>query len=143
MTMLENPMVMGETDTEPDETLTCPHCGKVWDRVGDTWEADGANTTKKRPVYGNRCRSCALEDALGDEKTLLDFARANKLDSRAMKYAMARRDTDAINDWIWDDVAKLIRQRNPALLAVCVAEYITDTDQLKYELTDYVMGGWA
>ena len=34
--MLENPMVMGETETEPDETLTCPHCGKVWDRVGDT-----------------------------------------------------------------------------------------------------------
>ena len=142
MTMLENPMVMGETEMEPDETLTCPHCGKVWDRVGDTWEADGANTTEKRPVSGNRCRACALEEALGDEKTLLDFAKAYRQDSRAMKYAMARRDTDAINDWIWDDVAKMMREHNPALLAVCVSEYITDTDYLKYELTDFVMGGW-
>ena len=142
MTMLENPMVMGEMGTEPDETLTCPHCGKVWDRVGDTWEADGANTTEKRPVSGNCCRACALEEALGDEKTLLAFAKAYRLDSKAMKYAMTRVDTDAINDWIWDDVAELMRERNPALLAVCVSEYITDTDQLKYELTDYVMGGW-
>ena len=137
--MLENPMVMGEPETEPDETLTCPHCGKVWDRVGDTWEADGANTTEKRPVSGNRCRACALEDALGDEKTLLDFARANMLDSRAMKYAMIRVDTDAINDWIWDDVAALLREHNPALLAVCVSEYITGNDYRKYELTDFAM----
>lgn len=140
--MLENPMVMGETETEPDETLICPHCGKVWDRVGDTWEADGANTTEKRPVSGNRCRACAFDEALDDEKTLLDFARANRLDSRAMKCAMVRRYQDAITDWIWDDVAKLIRQRNPALLAVCLAEYITDNDYLKDELTDFVMGGW-
>ena len=140
--MLENPMVMGETETEPDETLTCPRCSKVWDRVGDTWEAEGENTTEKRPVSGNRCRACALEEALGDEKTLLDFAKAYRLDSRAMKYAMARIDTDAINDWIWDDVVKMIRQRNPALLAVCLAEYITDNDYLKDELTDFVMGGW-
>ena len=143
MTMLENPMVMGETETEPDETLTCPHCGKVWDRAGDTWEAEGATTTEKRPVSGNRCRACVLDEALGNEKMLLDFARANRLDSRAMKYAMARRDTDAINDWIWDDAAKLIRESNPALLAVCLAEYITDNDYLKDELTDFVMGGWA
>ena len=129
-------------ETEPDETMTCPHCGKVWDRVGYTWEADGANTTEKRPVSGNCCRACALEEALGDEKTLLAFAKAYRLDSKAMKYAMTRVDTDAINDWIWDDVAELMRERNPALLAVCVSEYITDTDQLKYELTDYVMGGW-
>ena len=141
--MLENPMVMGETETEPDETMTCPHCGKVWDRVGDTWEAEGANTTEKRPVSGSRCRACALEEALGDEKTLLAFAKAYRLDSKAMKYAMTRMDTDAINDWIWDDVAKLIRQRNPALLAVCLAEYITDNDYLKDDLTDFVMGGWA
>ncbi len=140
--MLENHMVMGETETEPDETLTCPHCGKVWDRVGDTWEAEGENTTEKRPVSGNCCRACVLEEALGNEKMLLDFARANRLDSRAMKYAMARRDTDAINDWIWDDVAKLIRQRNPELLAVCVQEYVIDND-LKCDLTDFVMGGWA
>ena len=141
--MLENPMVMGDTETEPDETLTCPHCGKVWDRVGDTWEADGANTTEKRPVSGNCCRACVLEEALGNEKMLLDFARANRLDSRAMKYAMARRDTDAINDWIWNDVAELLRERNPALLAVCVSEYIEDNDYLKDDLTDFVMGGWA
>ena len=140
--MLDNPMVMGEMDTEPDETLTCPHCGKVWDRVGDTWEAEGENTTEKRPVSGNRCRSCALEEAIGDEKTLLDFSQANRLDSRAMKYAMVSIDTTAINDWIWDDVAELLREHDPALLALCVSEYITDTDQLKYELTDYVMGGW-
>ena len=143
MTMLENPMVMGEMETEPDETLTCHRCGKVWDRVGDTWEADGANTTEKRPVSGTRCRACALDEALGDEKTLLDFAQANRLDSRAMKCAMVRRDQDAITDWIWDDVAKLIRESNPALLATCVSEYITDTDYLKDELTDFVMGGWA
>ena len=142
MTMLENPMVMGETETEPDETLTCPHCGKVWDRVGDTWEAEGANTTEKRLVSETRCRACALEEALGDEKTLLDFAKAYRLDSRAMKYAMARRDTNAINDWIWDDVTALLRDRNPALLAVCVSEYIEDNDYLKCELTDFVMGGW-
>lgn len=142
MMMLENPMVMGETETEPDETLTCPHCGKVWDRVGDTWEAEGANTTEKRPVSGNRCRACVLEEAIGDEKTLLDFAQANRLDSRAMKYAMVSIDTNAINDWIWDDVAKLLRERNPALLAVCVSEYIEDNDYLKDELTDFVMGGW-
>lgn len=140
--MLENPMVMGDTETEPDETLTCPHCGKVWDRVGDTWEAEGANTTEKRPVSETRCRACALEEALGDEKTLLAFAQANRLDSRAMKYAMVSIDTNAINDWIWDDVAKLIRQRNPELLAVCVSEYITGTYYLKYELTDFVMEGW-
>lgn len=140
--MLENPMVMGETEMDPDETLTCPHCGKVWDRVGDTWEADGAYTTEKRPVSGNLCRACALEEAIGDEKTLLAFAKAYRLDSMAMKYAMARRDTDAINDWIWNDVAALLRERNPALLAVCVSEYITGTYYLKYELTDFVMEGW-
>ena len=142
MTMLENLMVMGDTETEPDETLTCPHCGKVWDRVGDTWEAEGAITTEKRPVSGTRCRACALDEALGDEKTLLDFAQANRMDSMAIKYAMARRDTDAINDWIWNDVAALLRERNPALLAVCVSEYIEDNDYLKCELTDFVMGGW-
>ena len=141
--MLENPMVMGDMETEPDETLTCPHCGKVCDRVGDTWEAEGANTTEKRPVSGNRCRACALDEALGDEKTLLDYSLAQRLDSMAMKYAMIRRDTDAINDWIWDDVAKLIREHNPALLAVCVSEYIEDNDYLKDDLTDFVMGGWA
>ena len=143
MKMLENPMVMGEMETEPDETLTCPHCGKVWDRVGDTWEADRATATDKRPVSGNRCRACVLDEAIGDEKTLLAFAKAYRLDSRAMKYAMVRVDTDAINDWIWDDVAALLREHNPALLAVCVSEYIEDTDYLKDELTDYVMGGWA
>ena len=141
--MLENPIVNGTMETEPDETLTCPHCGKVWDRVGDTWEADGANTTEKRPVSGNCCRACALDDALGDEKTLLDFAQANRLDSRAMKYAMVSIDTNAINDWIWDDVAEMLREHNPSLLAVCVSEYITGNDYLKYELTDFVMGGWA
>ena len=140
--MLENPMVMGETETEPDETLTCPHCGKVWDRVGDTWEAEGANTTEKRPVSETRCRACALDEAMGDEKTLLAFARAYRLDSRAMKYAMARRYQDAINDWIWDDVSAMLRERDPALLAACVAEYVTDTDYLQYDLTDFVMGGW-
>ena len=143
MTMLENPMVMGETEMEPDETLTCTRCGKVWDRVGDTWEAEGANTTEKRPVSGNCCRACVLEEAIGNEKMLLAFARANRLDSRAMKYAMARRDTDAINDWIWDDVSALLRERNPALLAVCVSSYIEDNDYLKCELTDFVMGGWS
>ena len=143
MTMLENPMVMGETETEPDETRTCPHCGKVSARVGDTWEAEGANTTDKRPVSGNCCRACVLEEAIGNEKMLLAFARANRLDSRAMKYDMARRDTDAINDWIWDDVSALLRERNPALLAVCVSSYIEDNDYLKCELTDFVMGGWS
>lgn len=140
--MLENPMVMGTMETEPDETLTCPHCGKVWDRVGDTWEAEGENTTEKRPVSGNCCRACVLEEALGDEKTLLAFAKAYRLDSMAIKYAMARRDTDAINDWIWNDVAEMLREHNPALLAVCVSEYITGTYYLKYELTDFVMEGW-
>ena len=111
--------------------------------MGDTWEAEGANTTEKRPVSGNRCRACALDEALGDEKTLLDFAKAYRLDSRAMKYAMARRDTDAINDWIWNDVAALLRERNPALLAMCIAEYVTDTDYSKDDLTDFVMGGWT
>ena len=140
--MLENPMVMGETETEPDETLTCPHCGKVWDRVGDTWEADRATATEKRQVSGKRCRACALEEALGDEKTLLDFSQANRLDSRAMKYAMVSIDTNAINDWIWDDVAEMLREHNPSLLAVFVSEYITGTYYLKYELTDFVMEGW-
>ena len=140
--MLENPMVMGEMEMEPDETLTCPHCGKVWDRVGDTWEAEGENTTEKRPVSGTRCRACALDEALGDEKTLLDYALANRLDSRAMKYVMTRIDTDAINDWIWDDVSEMLREHNPSLLAVCVAEYIMGTYYLKSELTDFVMGGW-
>ena len=140
--MLENPMVMGTMETEPDETLTCPHCGKVWDRVGDTWEADGANTTEKRPVSGNRCRACALDEALGDEKTLLAFALAKRLDSRVLKWAMIRIDTDAINDWIWDDMAALLREHNPAQLAVCVSEYITGTYYLKSELTDFVMEGW-
>ena len=140
--MLENPMVMGEMETEPDGPLTCPHCGKVWERVGDTWEADRATATEKRPVSGKRCRACALDEALGDEKTLLAFAQANRLDSKAMKYAMTRVDTDAINDWIWDGVAALLRERNPALLAVCVSEYIEDNDYLKCDLTDFVMVGW-
>ena len=140
--MLENHMVMGTMETEPDETLTCPRCGKVWDRVGDTWEAEGENTTEKRPVSGNSCRACALDEAMGDEKTLLDYSRAHRLDSRAMKYAMARRYQDAINDWIWDDVSAMLRERDPALLAVCVSEYIEDNDYLKCELTDFVMGGW-
>lgn len=143
MTMLENPMVLGAMEAEPNETLTCPRCCKVWDRVGDTWEADGAMTTKKRPVDGKRCRACALEEALGDEKTLLAFAKAYRLDSRAMKYAMARMDTDAINDWIWNDVAAMMRERDPALLVVCVAEYVADNGYLKCDLTDFVMGGWA
>ena len=137
--MLENPMVMGETETEPDETLTCPHCGKVWDRVGDTWEAEGENTTEKRPVSGTSCRACAFYEALDDEKTLLAFAKAYRLDSMAIKYAMARRDADAINDWIWDDVSEMLREHNPSLLAVCVSEYITGNDYRKYELTDFAM----
>lgn len=137
--MLENPMVMGETETEPDETLTCPHCGKVWDRVGDTWEADRATATEKRPVSGNRCRSCALDEAIGDEKTLLAFAKAYRMDSRAMKYAMVRIETDAINYWIWDDVSEMLREHNPSLLAVCVSEYIKGNDYRKYELTDFAM----
>ena len=140
--MLENPMVMGTMETEPDETLTCPHCGKVWDRVGDTWEAEGANTTDKRPVSGNRCRACALDEAIDDENTLLAFAKAYRLDSMAMKYAMVSIDTYAINDWIWNDVAEMLREHNPSLLAVCVSEYIEDNDYLKDDLTDFVMGGW-
>lgn len=140
--MLENHMVMGEMEMEPDETLTCPHCGKVWDRVGETWEAEGENTTEKRPISGNRCRACALEEAIGDEKTLLAFAKAYRLDSKAMKYAMVSIDTNAINDWIWNDVAEMLREHNPSLLAVCVSEYITGTYYLKYELTDFVMEGW-
>ena len=62
------------------------------------------------------------------------------MDSSAMKYAMARRNTDAINDWIWDDVSAMLRERDPALLAVCVEEYVIDND-LKDDLTDFV-GGW-
>ena len=141
MTMLENPMVLREMEG-PDEQLICPRCGKVWDRVGDTWEAEGANTTEKRPVSGTRCRACALEEALGDENTLLAFAKAYRLDSRVLKWAMIRIDTDAINDWIWDDVSAMLRESNPALLAVCVSEYITGTYYLKSELTDFVMEGW-
>ena len=59
-----------------------------------------------------------------------------------MKYAMIRMDTDAINDWIWDDVAALIRKRNPELLVVCVAEYVTETDYLKDDIIDFVMEDW-
>ena len=59
-----------------------------------------------------------------------------------MKYAMVSIDTNAINDWIWDDVAEKLREHNPSLLAVCVSEYITGTYYLKYELTDFVMEGW-
>ena len=142
--MLENPMVMGTMETEPDETLTCPHCGKVWDRVGDTWEAEGENTTENRPVSGTRCRACALDEALSDEKTLLAFAKAYRLDSRAIKYAMVKRYQRATNDWIWDDVAALLREHNPALLATCVSEYIMDNDYVKCDLADYLIGGdWA
>ena len=42
----------------------------------------------------------------------------------------------------WDDVAELLREHDPALLATCVAEYITGTYYLKSELTDFVMEGW-
>lgn len=59
-----------------------------------------------------------------------------------MKYAMVSIDTNAINDWIWDDVAALLREHKPSLLAVCVSEYITGTYYLKCELTDFVMEGW-
>ena len=140
--MLENPMVMGTMETEPDETLTCPHCGKVWDRVGDTWEADGAIATEKLPVDGKRCRFCAGCDAMDDEDALISFARANKIASKALQYAMVRGDSDAINTWIWDDVAQVLEAVRPELLATCIGEYIEDKG-LMNELIDHEMGGWV
>lgn len=140
--MMENPMVMGTMETEPDETLTCPHCGKVWDRVGDTWEADGAIATEKLPVDGKRCRFCAGCDAMDDEDALISFAHANKIASKALQYAMVRGDSDAINTWIWDDVAQVLEAVRPELLATCIGEYIEDKG-LMNELIDHEMGGWV
>ena len=141
MTMLENPMVMREMDG-PDEELTCPRCGKVWQRVGETWEADGAIATEKLPVDGKRCRFCAGCDAMDDEDALISFARANKIASKALQYAMVRGDSDAINTWIWDDVAQVLEAVRPELLATCIGEYIEDKG-LMNELIDHEMGGWV
>lgn len=141
MTMLENPMVLCEMDG-PDEELTCPRCGKVWDRVGDTWEADGAIATDKRPVDGKRCRFCAGCDAMDDADALISFAHANKIEAKALQYAMVRGDSDAINAWIWEDVATVISDVKPELLATCISEYIEDKG-LMDDLIDHEMGGWA
>lgn len=141
MTMLENPMVLCEMEG-PDEELICPRCGKVWDRVGDTWEADGAIAADKRPVDGKRCRFCAGYDAMDDADELISFAHANKIEAKALQYAMARGDSDVINAWIWEDVATVISAVKPELLATCIAEYIEDKG-LMNDLIDHEMGGWA
>ena len=135
----ENPMTFGDYYTSPDETLTCPTCGKTWERWGDKWETVGEWTSDKRPVVGKVCRACMLEKGQDSEKSLLAFMRANSMEKDVLKYALLKADGGDRNQWLWKELADLAAEAMPEMMASATLDVIHER-QLIPEYIDYLMG---
>lgn len=135
----DNPMTFGDYYPSPDETLTCPTCGKTWERWGDKWEAAGERTSAKRPVVGKVCRSCMWEMGQDSEKSLLAYMRANAMEKDVLKYALLKIDGVDRNQWLWQELAKLAAEAMPEMMASATLDVIHDR-QLADEYIDYLMG---
>ena len=59
MTMLENPMVIGEYYDDPAPDWTCPHCHMEWYNHHDLWDCS-ERTTHRDPQHGDGCIVCEL-----------------------------------------------------------------------------------
>lgn len=137
--VFENPMTFWDYYTDPDETLTCPTCGKTWERWGVKWEAAGERTSDKRPVIGRVCRACMWEKGQDSEKSLLAFMRANDLQKDVLKYALLKVDGIDRNQWLWQELAKLAADAMPEMMASATLDVIHER-QLIPEYIDYLMG---
>lgn len=135
----ENPMTFGDYYPSPDETITCPTCGKTWERWGDKWEAAGERTSDKRPVIGKVCRACMWAMGQDSEKSLLAFMRANGLENDVLKYALLKADGVDRNQWLWQELSKLVAEAMPEMMASATLDLIHDR-QLIPEYIDYLMG---
>lgn len=135
----ENPMTFGDDYPDPDETLTCPGCGKTWERWGDEWEAAGERTSDKRPVIGKVCRACMWEKGQDSDKSLLAFMRANAMEQEVLKYALLKADGVDRNQWLWQELSKLAAEAMPEMMASATLDVIHDR-QLADEYIDYLMG---
>lgn len=135
----ENPMAFGDYDPSPDETLTCPGCGKTWERWGDEWEAAGERTSDKRPVIGKVCRACMWEKGQDSDKSLLAFMRANAMEQEVLKYALLKADGVDRNQWLWQELSKLAAEAMPEMMASATLDLIHER-QLADEYIDYLMG---
>lgn len=136
---LDNPMTFGDYYASPDRTLTCPTCGKVWELYGSEWETPGTLTSDKVPVVDGVCRSCVWRKGQDDEGKLLAFMRANGLEKRVLQSVLLRRMDGAANEWIWADIAPVIAESRPEIMAAATLDYIQD-EQLVPEYVDYLMG---
>lgn len=70
MTMLENPMVMGDyyADITVEPAYTCPKCRQDWYEVSDgRYESDGYMAIHRHPAHGHGCMEC-----LWDSRTQQD-----------------------------------------------------------------------
>lgn len=136
---LDNPMTFGDYYPSPDETLTCPGCGKTWERWGDKWETVGETTSDKRPVVGRVCRACMWEKGQDSEKSLIAFMRANGLEQEVLKYALLKVDGVDRNPWLWGELANLAAEAMPEMMASATLDVIHER-QLADEYIDYLMG---
>lgn len=135
----ENPMTFGDYYPDPDETLTCPGCGKTWERWGVKWEAAGERTSDKRPVIGRVCRACMWEKGQDSEKSLLAYMRANAMEKDVLKYALLKVDGIDRNQWLWQELAKLAADAMPEMMASATLDVIHERQMIP-EYIDYLMG---
>ena len=135
----DNPMTFGYSEPSPDETLTCPGCGKTWERWGDEWEAAGERTSDKRPVIGRVCRACMWEKGQDSEKSLLAYMRVNAMEKDVLKYALLKVDGVDRNQWLWQELANLAADAMPEMMASATLDVINER-QLVAEYIDYLMG---
>ena len=138
-TGVENPMTFGNYEPSPDETLTCPTCGKTWERWGDKWETVGETTSDKRPVVGKVCRACMWDMGQDSDKSLLSFMRANAMEKEVLKYALLKVDGVDRNQWLWQELAKLAADAMPEMMASATLDVIHER-HLADEYIDYLMG---
>lgn len=137
--MLDKPVTNDDLEPKPDRTLTCPTCGKVWELYGSEWETPGTMTSDKVPVVDGVCRSCVWRKGQDDEGKLLAFMRANGMEKRVLQSVLLKRMDGAANDWIWADIAPVIAESRPEIMAAATLDYIQD-EQLVPEYVDFLMG---
>ena len=136
---LDNPMTFGDYYASHERTLTCPTCGKVWELYGSEWETPGTMTSDKVPVVDGVCRSCVWHKGQDDEGKLLAFMRAEGLEKRVLQSVLLNRMDGAANDGIWADIAPVIAESRPEIMAAATLDYIQD-EQLVPEYVDFLMG---
>ena len=137
--MLDKPVTNDDLEPKPDRTLTCPNCGKVWEKYGSEWETPDTLNSDKVPVVGGVCRSCVWHKGQDDEKKLLAFMRAEGLEKRVLQSVLIHRAGHPANDWVWDDIAPVIAEHRPEMMAAATLDYIQDM-KLIPEYVDYLMG---